>query len=225
MTVPDQEIQNPSQVPAEKPSDKEINFRRAENYYKRQVEEERQARLEAERKYQEVSQRNKPSQDDDDDSESAEPYVDHKRLSKKLSTFEKRIEEKIEQAAEKKARIMIDQDKDQSWLHHNRDFEEVMEYAEKFGERYPDIAASILKMPPGFERQKLVYSTIKSHGMHKPQLKESTIQNKIDQNRQFPGYQPSNVSSAPYGEVADFSPQGQKQAYEKMQLLKKNIRL
>jgi len=80
-------------------------------------------------------------------------------------------------------------------------------------------------MPAGFERQKLVYKNIKALGLHKEKPRESTIQEKIDANRRSPYYQPSNVGSSPYGGTGDFSNNGQKNAYDKMQELKNRLRL
>jgi len=89
----------------------------------------------------------------------------------------------------------------------------------------PELAESILEMPEGFERQKLVYKNIKALGIHKPAMKEPSIQEKVDANRRSPYYQPSGVSTAPYSQVGDFSNTGQKQAYEKMQQLKSQLRI
>jgi len=80
-------------------------------------------------------------------------------------------------------------------------------------------------MPEGFERQKLVYKNIKALGLHKAPEKQSTVQDKIDANRKSPYYQPTGVGSAPYSQVGDFSDNGHKLAYEKMQALKKQLRI
>jgi len=80
-------------------------------------------------------------------------------------------------------------------------------------------------MPEGFERQKLVYKNIKALGLNMPEVKQPTIQDKIDANKRSPYYQPSGVGTAPYASVGDFSSQGQKQAYAKMQELKNKLRI
>jgi hypothetical protein len=80
-------------------------------------------------------------------------------------------------------------------------------------------------MPEGFDRQKLVYKNIKALGLHKPAIKEPSIQEKIDANRRSPYYQPSGVANAPYSTVGDFSTAGQKNAYQKMQELKSKLRI
>ena len=89
----------------------------------------------------------------------------------------------------------------------------------------PELAESILEMPEGFERQKLVYKNIKALGLHKPAEKQASIQDKIDANRRSPYYQPTGVSAGPYAGTGDFSKSGQKNAYDKMQQLKAQLRI
>lgn len=213
--------QNVSTTQETKPNDKEYNFRQLEAKYQRQLEQERAARLEAERIAQEAQSRKQISDDDDD----SEPYVDTKRLNRKLSDFEKNIEKKIDQKAEEKARLMLDQSKKDSWLRNNPDFYEVLQHAEKFAQQDPELAEAILEMPDTFERQKLVYKNIKALGVHKPKPVELSIQQKVDANRRSPYYQPSGVGAAPYAGAGDFSPSGQKNAYEQMQKLKAQLRI
>jgi len=123
--------------------------------------------------------------------------------------------------AERKA-----QEKDREyWLKNNPDFYEVLQNAEKFAQKDPELAESILEMPDTFARQKLVYKNIKALGLHRPEVKAPSIQEKIDANRKSPYYQPSGVGSAPYQSVGDFSTGGQKQAYDKMQELKNRLRI
>jgi hypothetical protein len=61
--------------------------------------------------------------------------------------------------------------------------------------------------------------------LDKPKKTPPSIQEKIDQNRRSPYYQPSGMANSPYSSHGDFSHEGQKQAYEKMQALKKSLRL
>jgi hypothetical protein len=220
MTAP--ATDNQEQKQENKPSDKELNFRALEQKYQRQLEQERQARLEAERQFQEAQNSKNTKEEEEDDSE---PYVDHKRLTKKMAAFEKNIEKKIEQKAEEKARLLLAEQKRESWIKNNPDFYDVLQHADKFAEKDPELAETILEMPESFERQKLVYKNIKALGIHKPDPGPSTIQQKIDANRRSPYYQPSGVGTAPYNSQGDFSPTGQKNAYEKMQQLKKTLRL
>lgn len=218
MTSPTQE----NQVEQPKVSDKELNFRALEQKFQRQLEQERAARLEAERIAQEAQQKRQVVDEEDD----TEPYVDHKKLQKKLDSFERNLEKKIEQKAEEKARMMIEQNKRDSWLKNNPDFYQVLQHAQAFADRDPELAETILEMPDTFERQKLVYKNIKALGIDKPAVKQPSIQEKIDSNRRSPYYQPSGVGAAPYNSNSgDFSESGQKNAYQKMQELKKTLRI
>jgi hypothetical protein len=206
----------------QKPNDKEFNFRQLEAKYSKELEKERAYRAELEQKIQVFTQHTQPANEEDDDSE---PYVDNKKLNKKLTNFEKKLEEKIDKRAEEKARMLFENEKKSSWLESNSDFYDVLQHAEKFAQNNPILAETILKMPDGFERQKLVYANIKALGLHKPVTKESSIQEKVDANRRGPFYQPTGIANTPYSNVADFSEQGKKQAYEKMQEMKSRLRL
>lgn len=206
-----------------KPNDKELNFRALEAKYQRQLEQERAARLEAERMAQEALQKKQNAQDEDDDNE--DPYVDHKKLDKKLSRFEKKMEETIDKKAEEKARMLVQNERRESWLRNNPDFYDVLQHADKFAQNDPELAETILEMPDTFERQKLVYKNIKALGLHKPKQVEPTIQDKVNANQRSPFYQPSGVGTAPYGHNGDFTPSGQKNAYQKMKELQQRLRI
>jgi len=211
--------QNQEKVVQEtKSNDKELNFRALEAKYERKLAEERAARLEAERV---VQQRNAVQDDDEDD----EPYVDRKKLEKKLAKFGEKS--KLETQSEIKYAVnqALSEERRQNWLKQNPDFYDVMQHAEKFAQKDPELAETILEMPEGFERQKLVYKSIKAMGVHQPEKKESTIQQKIDSNKKSPYYMPSGVGTAPYSSVGDYSEQGKKQAYDKLQELKRNLRI
>lgn len=220
--------QNQENKPVEQKNDKEYNFRQVEA----KLQQERIARLEAEKRADESTRMLEEARKEngqnirDDDEEDDKPYVDHKKLQRKLNNFEKNLDQKIEKKAEEKARIMLDKERQDSWLKQNPDFYEVMQHADKFYERDPELAETILKMPEGPDRHKLVYKTIKNMGLHKPSLKEPSIQEKVDANRRSPYYQPSGVGSAPYNSgTGDYSPSGQKNAYQKMQELKSKLRI
>jgi hypothetical protein len=212
-----------NQAQETKANDKEYNFRALEAKYERQLAQEKSKREEAERLAQEALARRQHVDDDEEDN--PEPYVDDKRLKKKLSSFEKKLEEKIEKKAEEKARLLLEKEKQESWLRQNPDFYEVMKNADKFAQRDPELAETILQMPEGFERQKLVYKNIKALGLHKPEPKQPSIQEKIDANRRSPYYQPSGIGTAPYAPTGDFSPAGQRSAYEKLKELKSRLRI
>ncbi len=216
MTTPDQNQDN--KAVENKQNDKEYNFRKLEN----QLNQERAARLELEKKLEERNRQPVQQEIEEDDDE---PYVNKKRMENKFNSFEKKMEQRIDQRAEEKARGMMERDKQESWLRNNPDFYEVMQHAEKFAEADPELAETILRMPEGFDRQKLVYKNIKALGINKPIAKQSTIQEKIDSNKRSPFYQPSGVGTSPYSSQADFSQGGQKQAYDKMKELQARLRI
>lgn len=203
-----------------KPTDKELNFRQLEAKYERQLAQER---AERERLARELEQRQKQSVNEEEDDD--EPYVDKRKLEKKLAKFGQSTQSEIQKAMEMAKESAKEELKQEMWLENNPDFYDVLKHAEKFAQRAPKLAETILRMPEGFERQKLVYQNIKELGIDKPEVKQPSIQEKIDSNRRSPYYQPSGVAAAPYASQADFSPAGQKNAYEKLKQLKANLRL
>ena len=203
-----------------KPNDKELNFRALEQKYQRALNEETSKREAAERALQERSE--SQSNDDDDD----EPYVDKKRLNKTLARFGEQSKQQTQTEIQRAVQSAINDERKQNWMKNNPDFQNVLnEHAETFARLDPELAESILEMPEGFERQKLVYKNIKALGIDKPKIPEQSIQDKVNANRKGAFYQPTNVGNAPYAQVGDFSEAGQKQAYEKLQQLKANMRL
>lgn len=222
MTAPSQPQVTPTpqvQVQATGPSDKELNFRALQSRYERELAQERAAREAAERKI--AERESQPANDDDDD----EPYVDKKRLQKTLSKFGQEAKAETQSEIQRAVQTAIREEKKANWVSQNKDFYDVLGHADKLMEADPDLAESILDMPEGFERQKLVYKNIKALGLHKPKEEKASIQSKIDANQRGPYYQPSNVGTAPYSSQGDFSQAGQKQAYDKMQELKSRMRL
>lgn len=217
MTVPSQE----NQVQDQAVSNKELNFRALEQKYQQQLAQERSER---ERLQQELQQRQQPAHLDDDDADT-EPYVDHKRLKKEQAKFGQQIKQETQSEINKAVQMALRQERENNWMKNNPDFQEVMGHAEKFAQLDPELAETILEMPAGFERQKLVYKNIKALGLHKAPVKETSIQEKIDANRRSPYYQPSGVGSSPYSTTGDYSNAGQKNAYDKMQELKSRLRL
>lgn len=214
MTVPEQEVHLPAAT-----NDKELNFRQLEAKYQRQLEQERQARAELEKQL----QQKQVVQDDDDDDE---PYVDKRKLQKHLAKFGEQTQKQTQSEIQKAVQTALNEERKQNWIKSNPDFYDVVEkHAEQFAIQDPELAETILSMPNNFERQKLVYRNIKALGLDKPKQPEPSIQQKIDANRRSPYYQPSQMGTAPYSNASDFSPQGQKQAYDKMQQLKNAMRL
>ncbi len=211
-----------SQTQDTKSNDKELNFRALEAKYQKQLEQERAGRLEAERIAQEAtSKRNLPVEEEED----SEPYVDHKKLKREQAKFGQQMKQETQTEIQKAVQTALHEERKQNWVKQNSDFYEVLQHAEKLAMKDPDLAESILEMPDTFERQKLVYKNIKALGLHKPETKAPSIQEKIDSNRRSPYYQPSGVGSAPYSTHSDFSESGQKQAYAKMKELMKNVRI
>lgn len=200
-------------------NNKEYNFAQI----RKQLEQERQARLAAEQQLEKLKQPASPKDDDDDDYD--EPYVDRRYLKRNLAKTSSQIKEEAKQEAQQEMRRILYEEKRNAWLRSNPDFEEVMQHAQKFAEHDPELAETILEMPEGFERQKLVYKNIKALGLHKPKEKESSIQDKINQNRRSPYYQPTQMGAAPYGSSGDFSAAGQKNAYQQMKELQKRLGL
>jgi hypothetical protein len=215
-----------NQTQENKANDKELNFRaleqKLEAKYERQLSQERAARMEAERLAQEAMQRRNDSEDDDTDS-----YVDNKRLEKKLNKFGEQSRKQTQQEIQMAVHTALQEERKTQWLKNNPDFNEIMtqENGDKFYNHDPELAESVLKIPDEFERMKVVYKNIKTLNLHKPPQKQSSVQDKIDANRKSPYYQPSGVGTAPYAQQSDYSDHGQKQAYEKMQALKRKLSL
>lgn len=204
-------------------SDKEYNFRALENQFK----QERAMRLDAEQSAmqerqakEELQTRWQKEQDSDDDSDPLEPYVDDKRLEKKLAKYDQKSKQYTQNEIKNAVQSAIYEERKSNWMQKNSDFYEVMKHANKFAETVPELAESILQMPEGFERQKLVYSNIKTLGLHQDKPAAPSIQDKIDSNRRSHYYQPSGVSHAPGGMGGNYSPAGQQESYKIMQELK-----
>ncbi len=212
MTTTQQDNTTPEQT---QPSNKELNFRALEQKYQQQLAQER---AEKERLTQELQQRQTASHNDDEDD--SEPYVDHKKLRREQAKFGQQMKIETQSEIQKAVSKALSDERKQNWMKNNSDFYDVMQHAEKFALADPELAETILEMPDTFERQKLVYKNIKALGIHKPPVPQQSIQEKIDANRQGPYYQPANVGTSPYTTASDFSPSGQKAAYEKMKALK-----
>lgn len=225
MTAPSQENQAQTQATEQKPSDKELNFRALEAKYQRQLEAERHERLRLQQETERLMQMQKQKAEPEDDEDDTEPYVDKRRLNKTLARVNTQTQSEIQKAIEVAKNAAKEEVKQELWLESNPDFYDVLQHAEKFAQKAPKLAESILRMPEGFERQKLVYQNIKALGVDKPEQKQSTIQEKVNQNQRNLYYVPGGTGTAPYNMQSDFSAGGQKKAYEKLQELKRNLRL
>jgi ERCC4-related helicase len=164
--------------------------------------------------------RNQVQDDDDDD----DPYIQKKKFKKETARLSEELKTVTKSQIQQAIQEAIQREREESWIKQNSDFIETMKHAEKLVLEYPDLAESILKMPDNFERQKLVYNTIKNLRLDKPK-QDSSIQDKIDANRRGAHYQPSGVGTGSYSMQGDFSLSGQKAAYEKIQQLKSQLRL
>lgn len=213
---------NPQETPvAETPkNDKDYNFAQM----RKQLEQEKSERMRLAQENEELKNRSSKSTVEDDDSYD-EPYIDRKYFKKNLTLSMQQIKEEAKKEAQQEMQKLLVEEKRNTWLKSNPDFQEVMQHAQKFAEKDPELAETILEMPEGFERQKLVYKSIKALGLHKPEAKPETIQDKVNKNRQSPFYQPSSMGAAPYGSRGDFSEAGQKNAYDQMKSLQKSLRL
>ena len=207
-----------------KSNDKEFNFRALESKYERQLENVRAENQRVQQELEEFKQR--AASRPDDEEEDGEPYVDHKRLNRKLEKFEKKSKETTKADIEQAVQKAIYEERKKTYLDRNPDFYSTIQAnAEKLLQKDSELAETILEMPEGFERQKLVYKSIKALGLDKPERKEPSIQDKIDANRKMPFYHPTASAAAPYASMGDFSPAGQKEAYNQMKKLKENLRL
>jgi len=215
--------ENPVQTQEAPKNDKEYNFAQIRQQLEREKQEKALLKEEVEKLKQVAQERLAPK--DDDDVEDNEPYVDHKRLKKELTKVARQTATETDNRINNAVNRALAEERQKQWMKNNPDFYEVMQHAQTFADRDPELAESILEMPEGFERQKLVYKNIKALGIHKPPEQKSTVQDKIDQNKRSPYYQPSGVASAPYATSGDFTPAGKENAYKKMQELKNRLRI
>lgn len=213
-----------SQEQTQKTNDKEYNFRQLEAKYQRELAQERAARQEAERIAQEATLRKQQMPEDDDDD--SEPYIDKKKLKKEQAKFGQQMKQETQSEIQRAVQTALQEERKNNWIKQNPDFYDTLQqHADKIVQRDPELAETILQMPDGFERQKLVYKNIKALGLDKPEVKQSSIQEKIDANRRSPYYQPTGIAAAPYAAAGDFSDVGQKNAYAKMKELQNKLRL
>jgi len=216
-----------SNQPQDGQNSKELNFEKLRDQLNRERAEKQQIQsklAELERQAQEAKKAPKSYEDDED---SNEPYVDHKSLSKRFSKWEEQLEKKFEKHAEEKARTIVEQERQATYVKSNPDFQQVLtqENIEKFAHTHPAIAERMLKMPDNFDRQALLYEQIKALQVGKKQEEKPTVQQQIDANRRSPYYHPSGIGTSPYAQTGDFSPAGQKAAYDKLKDLKARLRI
>lgn len=212
MTVSENEV-----IQEQKQDPKELNFRKQEQMYQKMLAE-REERIKS---LEQLAQRQTMQEEEEYD----EPYVDHKKLKKALSQFGEQSHKQTQSEIQLAVQKALHEERKQNWIKQNSDFYEVLQHAEKLAQRDPELAETILQMPEGFERQKLVYQNIKALNLHKPQPTAPSIQDVINEKKRGSYYHPSGVSPAPYAPQGDFSPSGQKNSYDKMKSLIGNLRL
>ena len=221
-----QDEQQVMQQEQEQLSNKELNFRKQEQAFLKKIEEERQARLQLEQKLAEIErQKNTSSYQDDEEDDYSDPYVDKKKLKKELSRLKQETVKTAQSDIQRAVQQALYEERKNNWIKSNQDFYDIMQHAEKLYQKDPEFAETILEMPDSFERQKLVYKSIKALRLHEKEQPKSTIQDTIESKRRGPYYQPSSMASSPYSNGGDFSPTGQKSAYDKMMQLKSQLRL
>lgn len=207
-------------------NDKEYNFAQI----RRQLEQERREKQELEQKTlilaQKVDELVQNRQAAPEEVDEDEPYVNPKTLEKKFTKWEQKIEKTIEKKAEEKARALVEEERRHNYLNGNKDFDDVMnvENIKKFAEKHPTLAQSILSMPDGFERQKLVYENIKALNVLKAPEPKTSIQDALKNERRNLFYQPTGGAAPPYAAAGDFSKTGLKAGFDKMKELQSRLR-
>lgn len=220
MTVPEQNSQ--AQPVQDKQKELENNFVAQRKFYEKQLAEQKTL---FEQQLQQLQQGKIASDTDyDNDDDRAEDFINRKSFAKELDKRFANVDKKIEQKAEEKARLLVQQERQANFLKQNSDFHQILteENLQKFVDKHPEIAEPMLEMPDNFARSKLLYQNMKALGIHKPPEQPKPIQQTIDQNRRGPFYQPSGMGAAPYANNGDFSQTGQKAAYDKMMSLIRN---
>lgn len=193
---------------------------------RRIAETERAERIRLQEEINQLRMNVKPADDDEDDSE---PYVDNKKFKKKLTQFEQNLGRQTSDIVKHEVEKALREERKQSWFKTNNDFHKVMtpEILNKFEDQYGDEAKSILTHPDEFERQRLAYYSIKAKGLDRPEIKQLSAQELAEKNRKTPYYQPSGVSSSPYGGTVgrNVSEEEGKAALANMRNLQKNLRI
>lgn len=167
-----------------------------------------------------------------DEEDSDEPYVDHNKLRREMGKFAETMDSTIDKKASEKARAMIEEEKKNDYLQRNKDFYEVLREDEikKFVDEHPNLAAPLSKLPDTFERQQLVYEAIKTlkdvkPAQSTPTQPKSILAQAFESRKASMAYTPGGSSGGPFQSMGDFSPGGQKQAYERFKSLQKSVSL
>ena len=201
----------------QKQSDKELNFRQLEAKYQRQLDQERSARIEAERIAQEATQKKQIVQDDDDNDD--EPYVDKKKLEKKLARFGEQTKQQTKSEIQVAVQQAIQEERKQNWMNQILIFTMFFNMQRNLLKEIPILQNLFLICQIHLKGKSLFIKTLRLL-VYINQKQNNHLFRKIDANKRSPYYQPTGTGTAPYASQGDFSPQGQKQAYEKMKELK-----
>ncbi len=198
--------ENQENVEQVKENDAEINLSRMRKKYERELQEEALARQKAEARAAELEaamRNSKPSDEEEEEDDEFDPYIDKKKFKKTLNKFSEITEKKTHTQIQRAVNEALENERRQNYLSAHSDFNNVLtdDNAEKFAQRFPKLAETILKMPEGFERQKLVYENIKALGLDQKDQQKNGIQDKINQNKQHPGYQPSGSPGGAYANL------------------------
>lgn len=206
---------------------KEINFKKQTEYYEGVLQEERRRRLELEQALKSVAA--KPQNESQEDDEDDEPYVDRKRLDKTLNRFASKSREETRSEIQKAVSEALNQERQSSWLRLHPDFYEVMQHAQAFADKNPDLAEDYLDLEAAdFKKQKMVYNNIKAMGLHKKEEPKASIQDEIKNNKKGQFYTPSGMGAPPYQPFVvggkDYSDQEKQAAFAKMRELQQKLR-
>lgn len=218
------EIKQDSQQEQPKIDNKELNFDRL----RKQLEQEKQLRLQAEERAKQLeAQKQVPPQADDPEDEYDEPYVDTKRLNKKLTQFGQKVNQSTAELVQNEVQKALNAERESNFLKSNPDFNDVLkeEHILKLAEKHPEVAESLTKLPKGFEQQKAVYHQIKALNLHKKEEPKSSIQDTVNKNQRNPYYFQPTTGTPPYAAQGDFSDSGKKSAYDKMKEMQKRLRI
>ena len=217
----------PATSPASENS-KEINFKKQTEYYEGVLQEERRKRLELEQALKSMSPKTQPEAQEEDDDD--EPYVDRKKLDKTLNRFASKNREETRSEIQRAVSDALSAERQNSWIKTHPDFYEVMQHAQAFADKNPDLAEDYLDLEAAdFKKQKMVYNNIKAMGLHKKPEEKPSIQDQIKDNKKGYFYAPSGQGTPPYQPFIaggkEYSQEEQKAAFHRMRQLQEKLRV
>lgn len=205
---------------------KELNFKKQTEYYEGVLQEERKKRLELEQAVKSMSPKIQNEEEEEDD----EPYVDRKKLDKTLNRFANKSREETRTEIQKAVSDALSVERQNTWLKSHPDFYEVMQHAQAFADKNPDLAEDYLDLEAAdFKKQKMVYNNIKAMGLHKKEEPKPSIQDQIKDNKKGYFYAPSGQGTPPYQPFIaggkEYSQDEQKAAFHRMRQLQEKLRV